>query len=172
MATNKQPMLVDRPLQSQVSLGALACLVTAGNWNTPAPGGLTRLASGDENGACIDSIRILTTQASTTTTDALFFVSSQSNPSLITAENTRLVTWIALATDVLNGVLFKVPLPSVLVPVPVVSVTAGPAPSEDDRKNTAIMLEAGQYLYAGVTVPITAPSTVTRVIVIAQGGYY
>lgn len=172
MATNKQPMLVDNPLRAQVTIGGITCLATPGNWNAPAAGGLVFLCSGRENGACIDSIGVLTTQASTSAVNVLFYVTNQASASLIAPDNARLAAWTTVVNGAGNGLLSRVPLPPILAPVPQVLVELEVNPTEDDRKNTGLLLEAGQSVYVGVDVAITTPAASARVIVNAQGGYY
>jgi hypothetical protein len=174
MATNKQPMLIDRPLRTSITLGGVSCLGVAGDWNSPAPAGLTLLCSGGTEGALIDSSSVLMTQASTSLVNVLLFISDQASPQLISAANTRLITW-ALLAGTTPGSRTTVPLPLLLAPVPNLAspaATIATYPSESDKKNTGIFLESTQYIYAGVDVAITTPATSTRVILGAQGGYY
>jgi hypothetical protein len=174
MATNKQPMLVDRPLRVAIALGGITCLTSAGNWNTPAAGGLTLVCSGGTDGAILDSVQVLATEASTTTSRVLLFLSSSASASLISASNTSLVGWVQIVGSAL-GDRANMALPPLLAPIPNLAspaATMATYPSETDKKNTGMLIQTGQYLYAGVDVAITAPSSSTRVILSVQGGYY
>lgn len=169
-STNKQPLLIDRPLHEWVTLGATPALTTATNYSTIVGGGCFPLVDcSDNDGATIDSLSIVATEAGTTAAVVLFFLSSSPTPFGITAANTALVASAAILSST-AGQRTNVPLPLLTVPVP--PLGADPAPSEAAKKNTALMVPAGRLLYAGLNTAIQAPTPATRVNVFAQGGYY
>lgn len=174
-SSNKMPLLVDRPLHSFATLGGTAGLTTATNFNTPSPGGCVVLVDCLSNdGAVVDSISIVATEAATTAVNVLVFLSVASSASLITALNTVCVASGAVASAT-AGQRTNISLPALSVPVPNL---AGPAAttttfaSETDKKNTGIYVPSGGLLYVGLSAAITAPSATTRVHVFAQGGFF
>ena len=69
------PLLVDRPLHSFASLGATAGLTTASDFNTPNAN-LTLLVDCSTNdGAIIDSISLVSNEASLTSVKVIAFLS-------------------------------------------------------------------------------------------------
>ena len=90
-SSNKMPLLVDRPLHSFASLGASAGLTTASNFNTPSTS-LTLLVDCSANdGAIIDSISLISNQASLTSVKVIAFLSVATTPAAVTATNTLAV---------------------------------------------------------------------------------
>lgn len=167
-STNKQPLLVDRPLHEAALIGGVAALSSATNLNTPILSGLTTLVDCSGNdGAVIDSVSVLITESATTQGKILLYL----------GDGTSLF-YVADA-DIPNGNLLgdriNVSLPPLSVPVPHL---AGPAatttayPSETDKKNTGLLVPSGRQLYVGIAAALSAPSAATRVVVTAQGGYY
>ena len=66
-SSNKMPLLVDRPLHSFATIGGTAGLVTATNFNTPAPAGFVVLVDCSGNdGAVVDSLSIVAFEANST----------------------------------------------------------------------------------------------------------
>jgi hypothetical protein len=169
-STNKQPLLVDRPLHSFVTLGPTACLSSATNYSSIVNGGCFELVNCiDTDGAVIDSISIMTTQAGTTAVAALLFVSSSPTPFGITDSNTALVA-SGTVSSALAGARVNISLPPLTIPVP--SLGGMALPSEADKKNTGLYLPDGLVLYAGINTAIVAPFPTTKIHVFAQGGYF
>lgn len=169
-STNKQPCLIDRPLLGIVSVGATAALGTPANLNTPLAAGLQQLCSSGSDGACVDSITGIATEAAITASRLLVFASQQVAPSLLNTTNCWLVGQAPLVSSTV-GARTIIPLLSVLVPVPAVGAP-DTAATESDKKNTALLLPGGWYLYAGSDVILQSGAGPARVILIAQGGLY
>lgn len=174
-STNKQPLLIDRPLHSFVSLGAIGCLVSSTDFNSVAGSGCSLLVDCSSNdGAFIDSISIVATQASTTASKVLVLLSTTATAASITAANTVCVASETIAS-VAAGDRTNISLPPICVPVPNLAspaATVATYPSETTKKNTGLLVPAGGALWVGISAAITAPSTATRVHVFAQGGFY
>lgn len=169
-STNKQPLLIDRPLHEFVILGPTAALTSATDYSSVLSGGCLPLVDcSDNDGACIDSISLLAPQASMTAVVAILFLSTSPTVLGISATNTVPVAAAALASNA-AGDRTNVPLPPLLVPVP--SLGGQGSPTETSKKNTGLLLAAGQVLYVGLNTPVIAPSAASKVIVTAQGGYY
>lgn len=168
-STNKQPLLVDRPLQKFATLGATPALSSSTNFSGILGGGCTLLVDGGGDGATIDSLSIIATEISTTAAVVLFFLSSSPTPFGITTENTALVASAAVVSNTL-GQRTNVPLPPLSVPVP--NLGADTTTTETAKKNTGLLIEAGQLLYVGLDRAITAPTPLTKIHVFAQGGFY
>ena len=169
------PLLVDRPLHSFASIGGTAALTTATNYNTPASAGCVLLVDCSANdGAVIDSLSIVSTEASTSAKVVIAFLSTATTSANITVANTVAVASGAIGTTS-AGERVNIALPPLSVPVPNL---AGPAattttyPSETDKKNTGLYVPSGALLYVGVTEALTAPASTTRVHVFAQGGFF
>jgi hypothetical protein len=174
-SSNKMPLLVDRPLHSFATLGGAAGLTTSTNFNTPSGGGCALLVDCQSNdGAVVDSISIIATEASTSAVNVLVFLSVAASAAAITAADTACVASAAIASSS-AGQRTNISLPPLSVPVPNL---AGPAAttttfaSETDKKNTGLYVPSGALLYVGLSAAITAPSAATRVHVLAQGGFF
>ena len=175
-ATNKQPLLVDRPLHEFQIVGGVAALSSATNYTSIIPSGLSLLVDcfGNE-GAVIDSISIMITEASTTQSSVLLFASSAANSGSITTANTAYICGAAIPGGNTAGQRVNISLPPLSVPVPSLASPAATMttyPSETDKKNTGLYIPADRTLFVGVTAALSAPSAATRVIVAAQGGYF
>lgn len=175
-SSNKQPLLVDRPLHSFATVGGAAALTSATNFNTPTGGGCQLLVDCSSNdGAVVDSLSILITEASTTTSTVLVFLSTASNTSVISPSNTVVVAAGAIPGGNTAGQRVNISLPPLTVPVPNLAspaATMATYPGETDKKNTGLYVPSGALLYAGVSAVLTAPSAATRVHVFAQGGFF
>lgn len=175
-ATNKQPLLVDRPLHEWASIGGVAALSSATNYTSIIPSGCSLLVdcSGGD-GAVIDSLSVLITEASTTQSIVLVFLSSAGSVNSITASNTAFIAGAAIPGGNTAGQRVNIPLPPLSVPMPNLAspaATMATYPSETDKKNTGLYVPADRALYVGVSAALTAPSASTRVIVAAQGGFF
>lgn len=173
-STNKQPLLIDRPLHQTVTLGNVAALTTSTDLNTPTGAGMQLLVDGGADGVLLDSVSILALQASITASMVLLFLSSSSTSAGITPQNSSFIAGAVIASAT-KGQRTNISLPALSVPVPSLAspaATAAEYPSETDKKNTGLFVPGGRYLYAGVDVILTAPSSTARVVVAAQGGYY
>lgn len=172
--TNKQPMLVDRPLLEIVQVGAVAALTTPSNLNTPVPAGLTLLVSPGLSGCCIDSITAVATEASITASRIVIFASRIGNSALLTNVN----AWCIGQADLVSsqiGSRTNIPLLPLLAPVPNLATPTAASiglPGELDKKTTGLLIPSDWYLYAGASVVLQAGAQPARVNVIAQGGYY
>lgn len=175
-STSKMPMLVDRPLHSFATIGGTAALTSATNFNTPSGAGCTLLVDCSSNdGAVIDSLSILITEATTTTSTVLVFLSTAATTASISATNTACVASAAIPGGNTAGQRVNISLPPLSVPVPNLgspAATMATYPTETDKKNTGLYVPSTALLYVGVTAPLTAPSAATRVHVFAQGGFY
>lgn len=175
-SSNKQPLLVDRPLHSFATIGGTAALTSATDFNTPSGAGCVLLVDCSGNdGAVIDSLSILINQASTTTSTVLAFLSTATSPSSISAANTACVASAAIPGGNTAGQRVNISLPPLTIPVPNLAspaATIATYPSETDKKNTGLYIPSTALLYVGVTAALTAPSTATRVHVFAQGGFF
>jgi len=171
-ATNKQPLLIDRPLLQYVSLGEASALTSSTNFNTPIAAGLKLLVDPGSDGACIDSVSVLMTEASTLAVKVILFISEAPQPSGVYASNTAVVSVCSTTTGLIAGDRVNFPMLPLSTPVPGISSAATSVASEFDKKNTGLFLPPSRYLYAGLNLAITAPSTLTRIHVVAQGGYY
>lgn len=175
-ATNKQPLLVDRPLHEWVSIGGTAALSSATNFTSLIPSGVSLLVDCTGNdGAVIDGLSVLITEASTTQSIVLVFLSSAGSPGAVTAANTGLIASAAIPGGNVAGQRVNISLPPISVPVPPLAspaATVATYPSELDKKNTGLYVPADRSLYVGVSTALSAPSAATRVIVAAQGGFF
>jgi hypothetical protein len=169
-STNKQPLLVDRPLHQWVSLGSVACVTDPDDYSSLSPGGCQLLVDcTGVDGAVIDSLSVVVNQATTTQVTALFYLSTAPTPFGITGDNTVLVASVDVGSA-LAGERSIASLPPLSVPVPHVGAMVNP--SEADKKNTGIQIESNQLLYVGINTAITSPSPATRINAFAQGGYF
>ena len=175
-SSNKQPLLVDRPLHSFATIGGPAALTSATNFNTPSSAGCVLLVDCASNdGAVIDSLSVLITEASTTTSTVLAFLSVATSSAAITAANTACVGAVAIPGGNTVGQRVNMSLPPLSVPVPNLAspaATMATYPSETDKKNTGLYIPSGALLYVGVSAALSAPSAATRVHVFAQGGFF
>ena len=85
------PLLVDRPLHSFASLGASAGLTTASNFNTPNANLVLLVDCSTNDGAIIDSISLVSNQASMTSVKVIAFLSVATSGAGVTAINTLAV---------------------------------------------------------------------------------
>ena len=172
-SSNKMPLLVDRPLHSFASLGASAGLTTASNFNTPNAN-LTLLVDCSTNdGAIIDSISLVSNEASLTAVKVIAFLSVATSSAGVTAINTLAVANATVGSSL--GERVNMSLPALSVPVPNLAspaATAAAYPSETDKKNTGIYVPSGATLFVGTSAAISAPSSASRVNVFAQGGFF
>jgi hypothetical protein len=169
-STNKQPLLIDRPLHQFAQLGETPCLADAADLATVLGGGCKQLVDcSDNDGAVIDSISIVANRASTTQALIIVFMSQAPTQFGITAANTAAVA-SALVSSVNQGERTNISLPPICIPVPNLGAT-DPA-GEVDKKNTGLYVPRGLSLYVGSSVAIQAPSPTTRVNVFAQGGFF
>lgn len=175
-ATNKQPLLVDRPLHEWVLIGGTAALSSATNFTSLIPSGVSLLVDCTGNdGAVVDGLSVLITEASTTQSIVLVFLSSAGSPGAVTAANTGLIASAAIPGGNVAGQRVNISLPPISVPVPPLASPAATVttyPSELDKKNTGLYVPADRSLYVGVSTALSAPSAATRVIVAAQGGFF
>jgi hypothetical protein len=175
-SSNKQPLLIDRPLHSFATIGGVAGLTSATNFNTPSAAGMTLLVDCSANdGAVVDSISVIITEASTTTSTVLAFLSTASSASGVTASNSALVASVAIPGGSTAGQRVNMSLPPLSVPVPNLASPAATMtsyPTETDKKNTGLFIPSTALLYVGVSAALSAPSASTRVHVFAQGGFY
>ena len=168
-STNKQPLLVDRPMHESETLGPVAGLSSAGNLTSINPAGLKVLVPATEDGAIVDSLSVMNYESNTTTTSVVFFLSSETVTVAATPANTHAVALAAVQSGTV-GIRTNVPLPPLLVPIP--DLGAFVAPGEKDKKNTGLIIPAGKTLLVGLSNQIVLPSPSTTVGVFAQGGYY
>ena len=173
-STNKQPMLVDRPLLAVVSVGEAAALVTATNLRTHAPAGLKELANGGDSGCCIDSITAVAPEAGITASRIVVFASRQANAALLNSANCWPIAGAALDSSAINQ-RTNIPLLPLLAPVPNLAspaATMATYPGELDKKNAGLLLPVGWYLYVGSSVILATGLGPSQAVVVAQGGYY
>lgn len=169
-STNKQPLLVDRPLHKWAILGPTPALSNANNFSTIIGGGCTELVSCVSNdGAVIDSLSIFATQQNTTAVTVVFFLSSSSTPFGISESNTAPVASVVVLSSA-AGERTNVSLPPLVIPVP--SLGGQTSPTETSKKNTGLYVEAGQVLYVGLNQAILAPTPATKIVAFAQGGFF
>jgi hypothetical protein len=169
-STNKQPLLVDRPLHAFAVLGPVPCLADDSNFATVLGAGCSLLVDcSDSDGAVVDSLSIVATQANTSQVSALFFLSNAPSVFGITDTNTALVAGAVIQSGA-PGIRTNVSLPPLSIPVP--NLGAQTALTEFDKKNTGLYVPAGFLLYTGLSNAILAPTPLTKVNVFAQGGYF
>ena len=138
-SSNKMPLLVDRPLHSFASLGASAGLTTASNFNTPNAN-LTLLVDCSTNdGAIIDSISLVSNEASLTSVKVIAFLSVATSGAGVTAINTLAVANATVGSSL--GDRVNMSLPALSVPVPNLASPAATAAAYP-RKPTRRTLES------------------------------
>lgn len=173
-STNKQPLLVDRPLLEVVSVGTTPALTTSTNLRTPAPAGMALLVSPGSDGSVVDSVTVIAPQASITVSNLLLFMSTTPSAPLITATNTYCIGTTQIDSSAM-GARTNVPLLPLSVPVPNLASPAATVdyyPDELDKKNTGLYVPPGKYLYVGTDVALFVASISTSVTVVAQGGHF
>jgi hypothetical protein len=170
------PLLVDRPLHSFATIGGTTALTSATNFNTPNGAGCALLVDCSSNdGAVIDSLSVLITEASTTTSTVLVFLSTASSTATISALNTALVASVAIPGSNTAGQRVNISLPALSVPMPNLAspaATMATYPTETDKKNTGLYVPSTALVYVGVNTALSAPGAATRVHVFAQGGFF
>lgn len=170
-STNKQPMLVDRPLNAYANLGPVAALTAPGNFASISQAGLVNLITTAENedGAMIDSITVIANEANLTAARVLIFLTSAASALAADITNTAVVASAAIVSTSVGSRAFVELLP-ILTPVPrqggLTSLT------EQTRKNTGLFVPKGKGLFCGLTTPILLPTPASSVSVFAQGGFY
>jgi hypothetical protein len=167
--TNKQPLLVDRPLHESALLGPVAGLGAPGNLADLNPGGLKVLVPATEEGAIIDSVCVVNNEANSTASSVVLFLSTEQSVLAVTESNTQAVAIVAIASSTV-GRRSHFELPDVLVPVP--NLGAAVVSTEREKKNTALIIPTGKTLMVGLTTRLLLPTPSTTVGVFAQGGYY
>lgn len=173
-STNKQPLMVDRPLLEVASVGTVAALTIPTNFRTPTPAGVAMLVSPGQDGCVIDSITVVAPQASLTTANLLVFVSTAASEALVTALNTQCVTSVAIGSAT-AGQRSNVPLLPLSVPVPNLAspaATMATYPGEFDKKNTGLYVPYGKFVYVGTDVALFVSAISSQVTVVAQGGHF
>jgi hypothetical protein len=170
-STNKQPLLIDRPLQEFVALGPVAALADPGNFASLIAGGCLELVncSGDSDGAVIDSVSVVANQSGMTSATVVLFLSYATSALAVNSSNTRAVASVVAASASV-GQRTNISLPPMSVPVPGLGGMA--APGETDKKNTGLAIPKGQVLYVGLNQPVMVPTPASTFNVFAQGGYY
>lgn len=169
-STNKQPLLVDRPLHTFAILGATPCLADANDFATILGGGCSLLVDcSDNDGAVVDSLSIVCTRANTGQSAVLFFVSESPTIFGITESNTVLVASAVIQSGA-PGDRTNVSLPPLTIPVP--NLGGQTSPTEFSKKNTGLYIPSGALLYTGLNAAIVAPTPTTKVNVFAQGGFF
>ena len=162
------PLLVDRPLHSFASLGASAGLTTASNFNTPTTSVTLLVDCSSNDGAIIDSISLISNEASLTAVKVIAFLSVAPTSASVTALNTVAVAFATVGSAL--GERVNMTLPALCVPVP--NLGGDTSVSEVDKKNTGLYVPSGATLYVGTSAAISAPSANSRVNVFAQGGFF
>ena len=169
-STNKQPLLVDRPLHEWVPLGASAALSSPTNLSSLVAGGCFELVNCmDSDGAVVDSLSVVATQAGTTGVRVIAFLSTSPQSQGVSPLNTVAVA-SAVALSDQAGQRTNIALPPLSVPVP--NLGGMSAPGETDKKGTGLYVPKGQVMYVGLDRVITEPTPLNAVNVFAQGGYF
>lgn len=169
-STNKQPLLVDRPLHEFAILGSVPALSDSSNFGTILSGGCTPLVDCSNNdGAVVDSVSITANQANTTAVKVILFLSSAATVFAINDSNTVQVASATVGSTAV-GERTNISLPPLCIPVP--NLGADSSVSETDKKNTGLYVPQGRVLYVGLNEVILLPSPATSVNVFAQGGYF
>ena len=170
------PLLVDRPLHSFATIGGTAALTSATNFNTPSGAGCALLVDcSSTDGAVIDSLSLVITEASTTTSTALVFLSTATSTATISSLNTAVVASAAIPGGNTAGQRVNISLPPLSVPVPNLgspAATMATYPTETDKKNTGLYVPSTALVYVGLSAALSAPSAATRVHIFAQGGFF
>jgi hypothetical protein len=169
--TSKQPMLVDRPLFGFAVLGPVAALNAVNNLASLAPSGLVTLVPATDDGAMVDSISVVANESATTAARVIIFASTQTNTAAVSPSNTVPVASAVINSDVVGRVT-NIPLLPILAPVHNVSRAGTGLIEELEKKSTGLMVKRQITLFAGLSERILAPTPVTTITVLAQGGYY
>jgi len=173
-STNKQPLLIDRPLFKIVGVGETAALSTPTNLRSLVPAGLRLLVDSGSDGCMIDSITAVAPETGITAARLIVVASEQSTAAGLNNSN----AWTVASADFLSlslGQRTNLPLLPLLAPVPNLAspaATVAAYPSELDKKNTGLILPRGWYLYAGASVILQSSFGPSQAIVAAQGGFY
>ena len=173
-STNKQPLLIDRPLFEIVGVGEAAALSTPTNLRSLVPAGLRLLVDAGSDGCMIDSITAIAPETGITASRLLVVASKQSTAATLNNFN----AWPVASADFLSvalGQRSNLPLLPLLAPVPNLAspaATVAAYPAELDKKNTGLLLPRGWYLYAGASVILQSGFGASQAIVVAQGGYF
>lgn len=173
-STNKQPLLIDRPLFEVVSVGEAAALTTPGNLRSLAPAGLKPLADTGRDGCMIDSIMALAPEVGITASRILVVASRQSTPATLNSFNAWPIAHAPFLSAEL-GQRTNLPLLPLLAPVPNLAspaATVAAYPGELDKKTTGLLLPGGFYLYVGSDVILQSGVGPSQAVVMIQGGYY
>ncbi len=173
-STNKQPLLIDRPLFEVVSVGEAAALSTPGNLRSLVPAGFKPLAGSGSDGCCVDSITAIAPETGITPSRILVVASRQSSPAALNAFNAWPVAHASLLSAEI-GQRTNLPLLPLLAPVPNLAspaATVAAYPGELDKKTTGLLLSGGWYLYVGVDVILQSGVGPSQAIVVVQGGYF
>jgi hypothetical protein len=173
-STNKQPLLIDRPLFEVVGVGETAALSTPVNLRSLVPAGLRLFVDSGSDGCMIDSITAIAPETGITASRVIVVASKQSLAAALNASN----AWPVASADFLSvtlGQRTNLSLLPLLAPVPNLAspaATVAAYPAELDKKNAGLILPGGWYLYAGVSVILQSSYGPSQAIVAAQGGYY
>ena len=169
-STNKQPLLVDRPLHSFAILGPTSALADSSNFSSIVCAGCSPLVDClDSDGAVIDSLSIIANQANTSAVKVIAFLSRSPSSQGISSLNTAAIASAEVASTS-AGQRTNISLPPLLVPVPNLGGMA--APNEADKKSTGIYVPSGMVLYVGLSQPILLPTPINTITVFAQGGFF
>ena len=169
-STNKQPLLVDRPLHEFTTLGAAAALTDQTNLASIAAGGCFELVDCTGNdGAVVDSLSVIVNQSGTSAIRLIAFLSTSPSSQGVNSLNTAAVASVAVLSASI-GQRTNVPLPLLSIPVP--NLGGMTAPDEADKKGTGIYVPKGKILYVGLSSPVLLPTPLARINVFAQGGYF
>ena len=152
-STNKQPLLIDRP----ISRGRLITGQTVSNIRTPGIGVTLLVSCLDNDGAIIDSARIIS--ASSDVGEVVLYLSTAGNSTNVTNGNAWPVGYINIAAPVSPGTAVELDLPELMTPVPAVGT---------EPKNRGILIEKGQIL---VAAKIGTPWASGHYLAL-QGGFY
>ena len=169
-STNKQPLLVDRPLHEWAVIGSVPALVDPLNFSSLLAAGCVELVNCmDSDGAVVDSLSVIANQASTSEVTLIAFLSASPSSQGISSLNTAAVASAAVLSAQ-AGQRTNVSLPPLSVPVPNLGGMA--SPGETDKKGTGLYVPKGQVLYVGLDKQITLPTPINIINVFAQGGYF
>lgn len=169
-STNKQPLLIDRPLHEYAVLGPVPGLIDPLNFSSLLAGGCVDLVNCiDNDGAVVDSLSIVANQANTSTVKVIAFLSTSPTSQGVSSLNTVAVA-AAEVVSAAAGQRTNISLPPLSVPVP--NLGAMVSPGEADKKGTGIYVPKGKVLYVGLNQPILLPTPINVVNVFAQGGYF
>lgn len=144
------------------------------------PAGLSLLVDCSANdGAYVDSVSAVCAANGAWLIDRPSSLADNARILLYMGDGTNFVFACGRNINESSGVLgqrLDIPLPLLNSPVPnltSIHPTDGEYyPGEAAKKNTGLLIPAGKQLYAGVSQALTGPSTASRLIISAQGGYY